>query len=564
MRPSPEHGSLRGDGLVLASILGLALACRLIAVRALPVVFDEVCVMAYGLSRAFRGVRAFLFEAPIAVSNGITPLWLWAQAAPAALLGETTKAGLRTLPVVLGLAAVWLTYREAEALGGRAAACVGGFLAAVHGPYLFANARGEYSESLLVVLVLLTLRELRRSGSSLPGLQAATWPALALLAYVGKGLVVWAAFATCVVLLLASRVWRGAASRADSGRVAALLAVPLVPSFAWLVAAQLVLFRAGQPLVTDLGPVESVWTNLRRLTLGYGTDAQPFMVGSVGDALWVYTQFDVWPTLALLTVPAVVALVSQGRNLSRALATRDGDSAAEALRPLALVLVPAALLVAKGALDVRFHLLYWPVLLVYCAVAVAAWPALIEKGRPALFWMAGLATWIYVMWSTSSAPTTRVAWQVVGAALTLLALVSVFKASPMRRLALVPVAVFVVWSAVSLGPLDWGRRWAWEPSPLASDVPRPVGTFPNVDLQLVRCALGRDTVADARPLLIRALERQGADRQTVLEVGESLVGGQVGDAALAVAALGELVRRNPGDAEARDLLERAVRADHPP
>src|SRR5262245_44162586 len=98
--------------------------------------------MAYGLGRAFRGPRAFLFEAPVAVSNGITPLWLWLQAGPAALLGETTKSGLRALPLLLGLAVVWLTFREAGALGGRLAAVVGGFLAALDGPYLFANARG--------------------------------------------------------------------------------------------------------------------------------------------------------------------------------------------------------------------------------------------------------------------------------------------------------------------------------------------------------------------------------------------------------------------------------------
>ena len=271
MLPSPEHGSLRGDGPIVASILALALVCRGLVAIALPVVFDEICVMAYGLSRAFRGARAFLFEAPIAVSNGITPLWLWVQAGPAALFGETTKAGLRTLPLVLGLAAVWLTWREAEALGGRAAAVTGGFLAAVHGPYLFANARGEYSESLLVVLVLLLLRDLRRADGALPGLRTASWPALALFAYLGKGLVVWAAYAVYVVLLLVLRAWLGGAGREEAGRAAALLALPLLPPLVWLFAAQAVLFRGGHAVVTDLGPAESVWTNVRRLTFGYGT-----------------------------------------------------------------------------------------------------------------------------------------------------------------------------------------------------------------------------------------------------------------------------------------------------
>ena len=563
MLPSPEHGSLRGDGRIVASILALALVCRGLAALALPVVFDEVCVMAYGLSRALRGVRAFLFEAPIAVSNGITPLWLWLQAGPAALFGETTKAGLRTLPILLGLAAVWLTWREAEALGGRAAAVTGGFLAAVHGPYLFANARGEYSESLLVVLVLLLLRDLRRSDGALPGLRAATWPALALLAYLGKGLIVWAAGTAYLVLLLALRTWLGSGSREEAARAAGLIALPLLPSLAWLLAAQAVLFRGGHAVVTDLGPVESVWTNVRRLTLGYGTEAQPFMVGSAWDALYVYTRFDVWPTLSLLAVPAVVVLLARGRELARALSARDMPGASAALRPLVLVLVPAALLVAKGALDVRFHLLYGPVLLVYCAAALAAWPALLERGRLALFWTTCLLTWTYVAW-TLHTPTTRIAWGVVGVALALLAFVRSFTNRPLSRLALVPVAVFVLWATFTRGPLDWGRRWAWEPSPLASDVPRAVETFPNVDLQLVRCALPRESVGEARPYLVRALHRHPGDRETVLEVGEALLRGGKDDARLSLAALGDLSRRHPEDAEARDLLEKAVNAAEGP
>src|SRR4030095_17131493 len=86
------------------------------------------------------------------------------------------------------LAAVGRTCRGGGGLGGRRAAVVGGFLAAVDGPYLFANARGEYSESLLVVVTLLTLGELRRAGGDLPRMRTTLWLALALLAYFGKGL----------------------------------------------------------------------------------------------------------------------------------------------------------------------------------------------------------------------------------------------------------------------------------------------------------------------------------------------------------------------------------------
>ncbi len=546
--------------MAVASLLGLALFFRVLAARALPVVFDEVCVMAYGLSRAFRDASTLVFEVPIAVSNGITPLWFWAQSAPAALFGETTKLGLRAQPVVLGLLAVWLTYRECFALAGRRAAAIGGFLAAVHGPYLFANARGEYSESLLVVLVLLLLRDLRVADGALPSLRAALWPALALLTYLGKGLLIWAAFALYVTLLTALRALAGARSGGEVLRASGLVVLPNVAAFVWFVAAQAALFASGATLVTDLGPVDNIWTNLRRLTTGYGSEAQRFMVGDWKDALFVYTDFDVWPTLALLTVPALWAIARLVRDVGRALGERDVSGAARALRPLCLVLVPLVLIVAKGVLDVRFHLLYWPVLMVYCAVEIEEW--LGGRGpRLQTALLAGLVTWTYVAWTQrDSAPATRFGWAAVGTAVALLALACVRWGLPAPRMALAPVALVLLWSSAFLGPLDWGRRWAWEPSPIPTDVPRHVATFPNVDLQLVECALGRESVAEARPYLLRALERHPGDRETILQVVEALLKGEPGDVRRGLAALGDLSRRNPEDAEARALLERALRA----
>ncbi len=563
MKPPPEPQTLRRTGFIVAALLGLALLLRGLAAIALPVVFDEVCVMAYGVLRAFRGARAFLFEAPIAVSNGITPLWLWLQGVPAALFGETTKVGLRMLPLGLGLAAVFLTMREAGALGGRLAGAIGGFLAAVDGPYLFANARGEYSESLLVVLVLLLLGDLRRAEGALPGMRAAVWPCLALLAYFGKGLVIWAAFSTYVLLLLALRRWLRMATHGEGLRAMVLVVAPLVPALVWLLAAQAVLFGAGGTLATDLGPVGSVWTNLRRLTVGYGREAQPFMVGTWSDALFVYTRFDVWPTLAILAVPAVLALAALARDLVGGIVRRDVRATAGALRPLALVLVPATVLLAKGTLDVRFHLLYWPVLLVYTAAAIAAWAGRLEKGPSAAAFAALLSLAVYVPWTQRASPAgAKIAWVV--AMVVVVGLARYYTGRHRAELTLAPLAFVALFSTLTAGPLDWGRRFAWEPSPLASDVPRSVSDFPNADLQLVRCSLGRDTVEEARPFLVRALERHPDERQTVLEAAEALVGGTPDDARLALGALGALTRRNPGDAEARALAERAVQAaDHP-
>jgi hypothetical protein len=546
----PRDPQARGSVVVPALLLALALACRLLAIRALPVVFDETCVMAYGLLRARGGVRAFLFEAPVAVSNGITPLWFWLQGAPVALLGETTKAGLRTLPLLLGLLAVWLSYRENGALSGRRAAAIGGFLAAIHGPYLFANARGEYSESLLVVLVLLLFHDLATADGALPRWRSAVWPATALLTYLGKGLVVWAAFALYVASLAALRaVGRRPAS---AGRAAALVVLPLLPALAWLLAAQVALFGGGATLATDLGTVGSVFTNVRRLTTGYGSEAQPFMVAGPREALFVYGAFAVWPTLALLVAPGLAGLARLGADLVRAVSLRDLAAAAAALRPLCLVLLPLAVLVGKGALDVRFHLLYGPVLLLVAAVTIDRWLHV----RPLVWLPGGALAWVYVASTQAGVGSgLRLGWVVAG----LLTAALLGLAPPGRRgLALLPLAAYALAASLFAGPLDWGRRWAWEPGPIAADLPRAVDSFPNPDLQLVHCAEGRDGRPPARALLLRALERHPGDRETVMSVAETLLEGDPADARLVLPSLSELSRRHPEDGEAGRLLERVV------
>ena len=62
--------------LSVAAVLALGLAYRLFAAATLPVVFDEVCVVAHALARGFARPASFLFEVPVALSNGITETWV--------------------------------------------------------------------------------------------------------------------------------------------------------------------------------------------------------------------------------------------------------------------------------------------------------------------------------------------------------------------------------------------------------------------------------------------------------------------------------------------------------
>src|SRR5262249_46469288 len=286
---------------------------------------------------------------------------------------------------------------------------------------------------------------------------------------------------------------------------------PLAPSLAWLIAAQAVLFAGGATLATDLGPVGSVFTNVRRLTTGYGSEAQPFMIAGPREALYVYADFAVWPTLALVAIPGLAGLAQRAFDLARALRVREPAAAAAALRPLCLVLVPLAVIVAKGALDVRLHLLYGPVLVVVAALALAGWLEARPRGRV----LAAASAFLYVAATQTGAPA---AWRVGFVGVGLLTAM-LLRLAP--RLALLPGVAYALAATALLGPLHWGRRWAWERGPVAADVPRAVDTFPNADLQLVHCAEGRDGPPPMRSLLARALERHPDDRETVLAVAET-------------------------------------------
>jgi hypothetical protein len=106
--------------------------------------------------------------------------------------------------------------------------------------------------------------------------------------------------------------------------------------------------------------------------------------------------------------------------------------------------------------------------------------------------------------------------------------------------------------------LEWGRRWAWEPSPLPDDTPREVASFPNVDVQLADCAAGRERVDLTRSLARRALARHPGDRETLLAVGPRLLDSTPEHAAVVLRAAADLLRQRPDDTELRRFVGRAT------
>jgi hypothetical protein len=118
--------------------------------------------------------------------------------------------------------------------------------------------------------------------------------------------------------------------------------------------------------------------------------------------------------------------------------------------------------------------------------------------------------------------------------------------------------LFAVASGLGLGPPNWGRRWAWEPSPIASDVPREVRSFGSVDLQLARCCLARGEAERARPYLRRAVAGASEDRDTLLDAASLLLDAGPTEREIVLRGLAGHRRRHPDDAEAARLLDRAL------
>lgn len=569
---APRQPSRRTAAAVLLAIVAMGLLLRVRAAVVFPVTFDEVQVVAYGVARGMSAddPREILLRIPLAVSNGITPLWLWLQALPCGLLGETSRLGLRVVPVLLGATACLLAFLVSAELFTHRVGLVAALLVAVASPMVFTNARGEFAESLLVVLALQLLRDLapNASGRAIPT-RAMLWPALALFTYLGKGLLLYGAYALYLTALFVLGLLRPAfAGRLAVRRLGLLLAGPLVLPGAFLIAAQSVAFTGVPSLMTDVGPVGSVWEAIHRLTLGYGSTVKADMVGSPLDALYVYRDFGVWPTTTLLALPSLVALSWAVAGVARGFSRGDPVRLERSLLLLALALPGAAIVVGRGVLDARFHLVSQAILTPYLAHALDRWVDWAETGRRFLFGAAGagalLPAWLGILTHGSQAGDTAATRSLALLEVTLVALVCVtvlmgrLPRQARGRAALAILSALLVIPGLLVGPLDWGRRWAWEPGPPPAPAPRSVTEFASVELQLARRFVERDGLLRAAPFLARALEAHPEDRDTLLEAGELLLEGDPREAERVIVAVGGYLRGRPDDPALRALLRRAL------
>jgi hypothetical protein len=531
-----------------------------------PVSFDEAQVVAYGLTRALEAGALELFvRAPLTVSNGLTPLWFALQAGPAALLGPTNPWGLRVVPLLLGLATVCLAASAARRLSSPRAGWIAAWLVAAASPLVYTNARGEFAESLLVPLALCLLCDLLPSPRPVP-LRAAVWPALALLAYLGKGLLLYAAYALLLLALCAlTLAGRLPAQRCRPRRLCALLALPLMPTLLFLAVGQLVLFGGPGPVVTDVGPVGSLWELLTRLTFGYGSLVREDMVGGPAEVLFVYRDLGVWPSCALLALPMLAVLAEACGGLARSVRARDAGGLERRLLVLLLAMTPLVVVLSRGVLDVRFHLLSQALLIPWVAAALDRWGSELTRERSLGFAAAGAASLLapllgLAVWGSriERAESTAIALLALGG----VALAWLAVGAPGRgagRNACVVVVALVAASSVLLGPLQWATRFAWEPGPLPAPLPPLAADFGCVELQVARRFVERGGVAQASPHLARVIEACDGDRNALLEAGGLLVSVGGAQVELVARAAQSHLHRHPQDAEVNRLLRRALR-----
>jgi len=301
--------------------------------------------------------------------------------------------------------------------------------------------------------------------------------------------------------------------------------------------------------------VSSAWQLVERLTFGYGSAVKATMVGTWKDALYPYLGFDVWPTTALLAPVYLASLGAAAARLARALLRGRPRETGRWLIPLCLALPAAVIIVVRGVLDARFHLLYLGVVIPYAAECLDDWLRWLERGAWKPFLGCGALGVVWLTYVTPGEP----AWSVAVAGLILLLTAAKAALSPpwAGRLGSVGLVALLVVSSLLRGPLRWGQRWAWEPNSAPGPPPKEAAAFPPPDVDLARTVVARHGPRKAVPYLRQAVERHADDRAVLLEAGTALLGDR-SQAARVVELSAAYLRTHADDQEVRQLLARAM------
>ena len=335
--PAPDAG--RGARLAAAAVLALAAALRLPGLARFPLEQDELYTVME--SRDLWGV---------ALAPGIDarPLYFLLQHVLFPVLPET-PAGLRAMPVVFGMAGVWLAWRAGARVAGAWAGVLAAFLVAVSPWHLHASGMARYWSLLFALAAVFYLFLWRAYDDDRPRHLLAALAALAAGALTHPTFLFAAAGAALGASLVRAdgrpgwrwpsrRAWgylwgpflagaglfalglalagRGGAVRNWGGR-GWLASVRLVPAMVeWLTPAVAVAGAAGAlVLVLDRDPGRRRW----------GAMALCGCAASVALLLAASTRTDVYADYAVAMLPLV--FVSAGA-LARAAAARAGSAAA--------------------------------------------------------------------------------------------------------------------------------------------------------------------------------------------------------------------------------------------
>ncbi len=358
-RQTTRHSRWIVGGLVL-----LTAVLHLLGALTFLYTHDEVQV----IQRALRQVQApplhgpishVVFDLPLTSSNAVTPLWLWIQASNAHLTPDH-PAWTRLPAVIFSLLAVVLAFRLTRPRFGLAVATLTGLAFALSDLCLWTGAKSEFTEPLLLVVVLAAMgwmlhQDLRRFTTG------AMILSLAPLTYLGKGLFLYAFVGLWLMAIAAERLSTSHQSRRlvvrDLSRRLMILAASLLPTLLWLIAAHLhleMLRASGIVLTGDLGPIHSLFEQVQKTTFGY-FEQREFLHGNWRTMLIVYTHLAAWPTSTLMAPWALIGLAIGIRRLGREPCPRA--------RALLLALptmgfAPFLYLLLRGYEGGRFTLLY--------------------------------------------------------------------------------------------------------------------------------------------------------------------------------------------------------------